>query len=375
MGSELERKLAFLEQDPTNANLLADIADNYIRLGEFTQAQAYIDQGLSINNQHLALQFVQSTLALALNDPDTAIALLKTLKKNNSAEAVIYNLAYAYMLKGKPEKAKFELLAIIDLPQLMPSAWLLFARVCHHLGEMDEAKEAAEKYIEQCPSDPEGVGVLAFIKVDMQAEDAEEWADKALVIDANNVEALLTQGSIALNEVNLSKAVPHFEKAVSVKPSSGRAHAGLGLIHMANNDLQSARQSLETAVINMPNHIGTWHALAWSQILMDDLNAAKESFDKANTIDRNFGETYGGLAVIAVRQGQLDKAKGLIRKAFGLNSRSFAARYAQTLIITKTGGAKGNEKALVMIDKILDSKVGQGASSLKELLIQLQQKR
>lgn len=371
MQAELEKKLQYLELDPFNPNLLADVAHLHINMGEFEKALDYIARGLEKSPGHPALNFAQGTLAIASNNPDEAIRILNNLKQNSDivAPEVYYNLAYAHLLNGHADLAKEELDAIVGTEKQIPQSLLLHSRVNHHLGLMDEAEKCAYEYIQEFPSDPEGLGIMALLKLDMQADDATEWADKALAFNENNLEGLVTKGSLALNELDKHQAESYFDKAVKAHSKSGRAHAGLGLINMANMDLSSARNELEKAVEFMPGHIGTWHALAWCQILLNDLQAAKRSFEKANEVDRNFGETYGGLAVIAAMEGKVDQAKELSKKGIGLDPRSFSARYAQSLIIAQLGGSA---RATKMIEKILDAEVEEGSGSLKELLIKLQ---
>jgi len=370
MDNAIQQKLDFLKLDPDNPNLLAEVADYYIKQGGLDDASSYIEQGLKVSPEHQSLIFVKGTLAIASNKADEAIKTLEQLKFDiGTAPEVRYNLAYAYLLKGDALQSRDELLPIINEPQVLPAALLLFARACHHLGEMDDAENYAGEYLKQFPSDAEALGVMALIKLDIEAEDASEWAEKALSLNENNLEGLVTKGNVALTNLDKYDAAPYFEKAVAAHGRSGRAHAGLGLVHMSNLNLDKAKEALEKAVKFMPQHIGTWHALAWSQILSGDLHAGKQSFKSANEINRNFGETYGGLAVIAALEGKIDHARELSKKAIGLDGRSFSARYAQSLIIANAGGG---ERATKMIEKILDSEVVEGAGSLKGMLLKLQ---
>jgi len=370
MDNVIQQKLDFLKLDSDNPNLLAEVADYYIKQGDIDEASSYVERGLKTSPEHQSLIFVKGTLAIASNNPDEAIKTLEQLKFDiGTAQEVRYNLAYAHLLNSESLLARDELLPIINEPQVIPAVLLLFARVCHHLGEMDDAEKYADEYLKQYPSDAEALGVMALIKLDVEAEDASEWAEKALSLNENNLEGLVTKGNVALTNLDKFDAEPYFERAVAAHGKSGRAHAGLGLVHMSNMKLENARDELEKAVNYMPGHIGTWHALAWCQILEGDLNAGKQSFEKANDVDRNFGETYGGLAVIAAMEGKTDQARELSKKALGLDGQSFSARYAQSLIIANAGG---EERATKMIEKILDAEVVEGAGSLKGMLLKLQ---
>jgi len=122
--------------------------------------------------------------------------------------------------------------------------------------------------------------------------------------------------------------------------------------------------SLMNAVKYMPNHIGTWHTLAWCQLLRDDIAGAKESFEKAMDLDHNFGETHGGIAVVAYLQGDKDLARKETRKAIMLNPYSFAGRFAESLLTNDTDP----EKAQQMINDILSSQIGNKGETLTTIL-------
>ena len=122
----------------------------------------------------------------------------------------------------------------------------------------------------------------------------------------------------------------------------------------------------------MPDHIGTWHGLAWLQILSGDLLAAEASFGKALAIDRNFGDTHGGLAVVAALQGRTDECRRMIRRALGLNPRSFPARYAESLLLAKAGD---REKSADIVRQLLTSAPSDGGASVEVLVAALLERR
>jgi Tfp pilus assembly protein PilF len=92
----------------------------------------------------------------------------------------------------------------------------------------------------------------------------------------------------------------------------------MGLTAMFSLNLDRALENLQRAVRHMPEHIGTWHSLAWCQILKRDFAAAQETFDRAMALDRNFGETHGELAVVHILQGKPEAADPEIKRALRL---------------------------------------------------------
>jgi hypothetical protein len=81
-------------------------------------------------------------------------------------------------------------------------------------------------------------------------------------------------------------------------------------------------------------------------------------------LDRNFGESHGGLAVVQVIQNELDEAERSIKRALRLNPMSFSALYAQSLLEDKKGNKPAAEKQM---KDIFDAKLA-GGQNLKQLL-------
>jgi Flp pilus assembly protein TadD len=140
---------------------------------------------------------------------------------------------------------------------------------------------------------------------------------------------------------------------------------GLGITALLDNDLGAAHDHLEATVKAMPGHLGSWNMLGWIHLLNNDLESARTAFEKANSIDRNFAETHGGLAIVAALGGDWDKATTLTDTALRLAPDSLAGRYAQSLIVAHRGRP---EQAAKMVETLLEKTAAPGGGSLKEML-------
>lgn len=209
----------------------------------------------------------------------------------------------------------------------------------------------AEAACEQHPTLAEGWGILAMARLDAgDTEAAATAAARALAIHARQPDALTVVGSIALQCNRPTEAASAFDAVLDVQPSSGRALAGAGEACMLRGDMPKARQWLTLATHCSPQHIGTWHALAWSALLEGDLAAASAAFDQAMAIDRNFGETHGGVALVHILRGKLDEGRVATRRALRLDPASRNGRYAQSLLWQDEGKVL---EAHAMVDGIL----------------------
>ena len=114
----------------------------------------------------------------------------------------------------------------------------------------------------------------------------------------------------------------------------------------------------------MPGHAGSWHGLAWTQLLLGDLVEAERLLDHALEVDRGFAETHGALAVVYARTGRRTMAQEALRRSRGLDPDGFAAQYAQALL---DNPALAGENVMALAGRLLDGRPlpnGQRASSL-----------
>lgn len=365
LQTRLERYRGFLAQDPGNPGLANEVAGLHLQLGHFDQAREVLSTALARHAGNPALLGTLASVAMASGTPVEAIEILQGLLQSGHDHPVNrYNLAYALLYDKRFAEARDMLRPVVDDPQIA-DAPLLLARCLHHLGELDEAIPLLTEFVAKHPKHGDALGALALMQLDaMHGKEALAAAEQALEVNPHDLGALVTMGSLALETQDDNTASGYFDLALARHPQSGRAWSGMALATMLKLDLPKAIEQLQQAVTHMPNHIGTWHALAWCQLLTNDLEGAKQSFDRSMEIDRNFGESHGGLAVVAVLQGRHADAEPLIKRAVRLNPASFAGRFAQTLLLNKTDP----EKAKALMQSMLSARLTEGGESLQQIL-------
>ncbi len=122
-------------------------------------------------------------------------------------------------------------------------------------------------------------------------------------------------------------------------------------------DLAGALDAFRKAVASMPDHIGTWIGLGWSQFLSNQPQEARASFEEALRIDRNFAESHGALAVALARLGETQRARTEIELALRLDPKSLSARYAEAML----NGQASDPKAFLELARKVLSRVPAGA--------------
>jgi len=367
ISKKLDRLTSFLAQDPDNLNLLADVADIALRARDYAISRSAIKHALDLQPDDPYFKLRLSTLAISENKIEESLAITESLLQQGHNDAAIkFNHVFALVSLERFEEAKGPLTELFLEDTDFPKLAHLLIRTHHYLGEMDEAIETAHKYLDTHPDDGEIMGMLSLLYFDNDdLEQAKTYADRALKIRSNNLDALLAGGGSALGFENIEESKLLLNKALDIEPTQGRAWVTLGLIDLIGADLTKAEEHLRQAVKYMPEHIGSWHVLAWAQLLQKDIQSAESSFLTALALDNNFGETHGGLAVIAALKGEWGKAAEFSKIAKRLDPESMSPLYAQILRLEHEGRT---ESAQQIIDKVLKTSTLPNGSTLFEFL-------
>jgi tetratricopeptide (TPR) repeat protein len=325
--------------DPSNVELSCDLLDEIVLLGQFEKAYNIIDQLPAEACNAIGILFRKAQIGIVTGRYSESIQILeKLISESNEGIALWHDLAFAKLCIGQIDSAiqilntaesKFgwniDLTIALSRAALLQSNYPQALMLINQVLDIDNGHATA-------------LGVRALILLDSDdLSDASKAASDSLLIDPNQHEALIVAGTLALWEQQSEHALNLFNRAITKFPGSGRALSGLGQSLMLINELAQASHTLQNAVIAMPNHIGTWHALAWAQLLQSDIDSAEGCYIKAYEIDRNFADTHGGLALIYALRGQKDIAEQSLKRAFKLNSNCATALYAKSILMSDEG--------------------------------------
>lgn len=176
-----------------------------------------------------------------------------------------------------------------------------------------------------------GVASLLAFDAGLMAE-ASAWPGTALAQDPCQFEALVASGSAHLATRDADGAAQALERALELNPVDGRTWSARATASMLQMDLPLAQQQYETAVACLPDHIGTWHGLAWCRLMRKDVAGARQALERALDVDRNVGESHGGLGVVLAMEGKTAEAQEAIARATRLDPANLSARYAQAVL-------------------------------------------
>lgn len=348
ISARFERFLGFLNSDPKNLSLRLDVIELGIECQAWDKLPQLVDDGLARFSDNASLHAHAGMLAL--RDQNYALAckhydFVVAAEHARVAPSVLYNYAFARFYLAEYEQA-YSILAQIDpVSEIQKSVNVLSARCLHHMGKPETAIEVLQ-LISAEEMDAEAQGVLALLLHETSNDaDASEAANRALSLNPVQLDALLARAALEAESDRYDNARRDYIVATTAHPACGRAWSGLAQIDMRDMQFEKAQEELERAVRLMPNHIGSWHMLAWIHILYGRAEEAKAAFDRSYEIDRSFGETHGGFAVVAAMQQQRKLSEQHMRRARKLNPEGFSVHYAELLLL-KAEGKHDEAKAL-----------------------------
>jgi tetratricopeptide (TPR) repeat protein len=367
-AQKLPRVEGYLASDPGNLDLLTMAIDLSLAVGDPGRARGHADAALARYPEDAFFRLRMATVLMAQHEWSLAAAQLEAVLRNHAEVGIAYNLAYCYTWQGR-HRAAYDCLAPYGATApLAPLAVTLLVRALHHLGEFEQATALVQAEMARCQADPAFLGAASMLYFDNgQAEESARLSALALEHGARPVEALVVAASLALGRTDADLATAMFNEVLAKNPTEGRSWSGLGLASMLKRDLPAAAQQLEQAVKYLPGHVGTWHILGWCKILSQDLDGALAVFLKAIEMDRNFGDSHGGLATVQALKGERLLAEESIKRGLGLDPRSLSARFAQMVL---SGKVSDPATFRALCSRMLSSHKGPFGESLDALLDQ-----
>lgn len=351
--SKLASLRRFLDADPDNSRLRRDYVDTAVAAGEFGLVREIAEKRLATLPADPEAQFDRATALIGLKDFAGALEALRPL--DATIPGVRFNTGLCLFMLHNYAEARPFFQAGYEAGERSASQLRCFLRTLHHLGEVDEAVAIANDNATLVQSDGALAGVCALIYLDAnETKRAALCARRALAANPDNIDALVSAGTLSAADLDASNARAAFSRVVDLAPANGRAWLGLGTLSMAARDFPRAAQEIERGLETMPSHVGSWHALAWTHLFSGNLDKAEAVFQHAMELNHNFSETHGSLAVIAAMRGDREAAERGIEVAERLDSECMSSKYARTLLVSSP------EESRQMLIDLVATVPGQG---------------
>jgi tetratricopeptide (TPR) repeat protein len=353
--SQLKRLESLLIHDPLNESLLEAAFTSAVEAGEWLSAERHLSAGKMNGKNTISWTLREGHLLLSMKKIAQAEILFLSLKSQADQHhefslLIAHNLAHIYFSRGDYSSALRKLREVIPqkisdydigtssnkFSAVSPSTWRLLLRTLHHTGDLSEALQIIEKLRPHENIFIEIASIASAIALDFNRADyAREWSSIAIGSDRpenSKIEAFVVRASLLLGHGDISESRIFANRALTASPSEGRAYSVLGFIEFSIENFPLAEDFFKKSLQCNLTHIGTLLGLGWTQLFRESLAPAIASFNSAIDLDRNFGESYGSLAVAHALKGNRDIAREIARRGLKLDSRSLSSSFALAVL-------------------------------------------
>lgn len=342
MDSNLQQLMRYWKSDQSNISLIKEILKTILLVdNDENQAVEFFDHVKSINPEITGVDWIYAEVLTLTGRFEKAKDLYEILSSDN-IERASHGIALCCYFESDFQSAKDCLFPFcVELLNAPLDVAMLYIKCVYHLGDIEEAHRDSLKIIKsKVELDSEFLGLIAMISFDNGAvNEAGVLAKQSLAKNGDMHDGLIAAASYNLHHLNFDLAEPHAVKAVDLYRHSGRAWLVKAQVEMLGNKMIEAYRSVGIAVEAMPNHIGTWHLKGWLELIANDFALAGHSFEMALSLNRNFSETHGALAVLDMCKGLKDDARKKAKIGLRLDPSCTSAMYVLEVLDDKGEGS------------------------------------
>jgi tetratricopeptide (TPR) repeat protein len=354
--------MAFLERDPNNTTLLNDAASAAFDEQAFDLAADLIDRRGTLAALTPAMANLKGMVAMARQDYADAAEVFTQLRASGQDHPGLrFNLAWAKAMTNAWDEA----LDLLDNETVAasPRAPSLKVQALHHLNRYDEGLACGEALLALFPANDALAGALATLALDAEKMDlARSYAARAVA----SGEGRAALGILTLGEQQAEQSLSLFDEALALEPHNPRAWVGKGLALQIQGDAAAGAEAIDRGAELFETHLGSWIAAGWAHFTLGDYPKARARFERAMAIDSNFSENHGGLAVLAIVEGNMAEAQREAEIALRLDKKSMGGALAKSMLLERQGDARSAQR---IRDIALSMPVGPGGQTIAQALV------
>jgi tetratricopeptide (TPR) repeat protein len=218
------------------------------------------------------------------------------------------------------------------------SLMVLVAELSVALRNSDEAQIWAERALALDAGEIDALRILARVyTIRQEREKAAEVYRRMIEVDPENREAYLHLGGNLMESGKTEEARKVFESLLTVDPSMHIAHHFIGRIHLERNELEKARDSFEKAVALQSGFTAAWNLLGSVKEMLRDFAGAAEAYGKVLDRDPHNLGVLRRLGAIELDLGREDAALKHFQGIVAREPKDLAARLSLGLIYSRKG--------------------------------------
>ncbi len=340
--------------DPEGLKARVALAKIFLQQKKIKKASAYTAEVLDESPNDVQALLVKGKIALATNDPVSAIAAFRSIIKNRPEMVEASQLlAVAHTINKEPELAKEALIRGIESAETNPKSYLNYAQYLIAQKNYKDANSEIDKALKVSPGNLDvlqmklNIGSLlgdkkmlastielikkyhpdnaigyqksgdfnrAIKKYDKAILDYE----KALKISGKMLPALASIIKVNLVTKNYAAAIKRLEKVAAGQPKNPIPIELLGEVYFAKKNFPEAEKYIKNAIRLNPKWLLPYNTLASIHMVTKDIPSAIKVYKSALEVIPNDPGIYARLARIYERVQKYDDAIKMYEKVLQL---------------------------------------------------------
>ena len=282
-----------------------------IDIGRTEAAQAQLDRVLRMAPDHAAGNYMQGLLHFKKRNYIQAEASVEaTLKRVPDHAPALFLLAATQLAEGAVQKAEQRFLQVVQKAPDNLLARKLYVACLLQMNEYARALTALEPVSAQMPDDAELLALAG--QAHIQAGDfstAQGYLERAAVLQADPTGERVRLGVNQLSRGEAARGIAELERAAVLDPSGTRADFVLTLSHLRRREFDAALRAARQLESKQPGNPIAVNLAGAAQVGMDNLAAARVSFERALKLDSNYRPAAINLALVDLQAGRRDSAR------------------------------------------------------------------
>ena len=284
-------------------------------LGRVDEAQALLTRVLSLAPNHAAANHTQALLHFQQRHYGQAqAAVAVTLRLVPGHTPALLLLAATQLAQGAAPDARLGFLRVLQATPDNLLARKLLAAAELQLNEparalLALASVAAQMGV-QAAADADLLALLG--QAHMQARDfdrAQGYLERAAALQADPTGERVRLGLNQLSRGDTARGIAGLQRAASLDLGGTRAGLVLALSHLRRGEFNAALTVARPLQDKQPNNPMAFNLVGAAQVGLDDLAAARASFERALVLDAAYRPAAINLALLDLRTGRNDSAR------------------------------------------------------------------
>jgi tetratricopeptide (TPR) repeat protein len=246
------------DKDPNNADVAAQLAEQYFLRRRTSEARKLAETVLAQNKSHPLATYVKARLLMAAGDEDQARLLLESVVDSKSPETKVLQALgkLYYEAKDFPKAAK--MFEIAHKAEPLDSKWLVeLARVYNQSGDRDNQINVLRQLVPTDADDLDDRRRLAQLLVEAEHyPEAERYAREALEIDVLDMAAQQALGDALLGQgqPKLDEAIAVYTTALEMDDKQDAARIRLAQAYLTKGEKQKAENEIARVLARDPDN-------------------------------------------------------------------------------------------------------------------------